>query len=272
VKSSALEAARNPDDPVDVLIGHYSHVHKRKVTAGRTVLIDEFPGSAFETTLSTFLDRTPQVPFDDYTVLLERRGGDLPRGSALDFLLQGLDPHGHQVFDGTTGRAYTPLAVYTLLASDDLVNGFEVVEFPDSPRVGVFDRENNRINILTPPDPAYARSVLALDGTPTRELWQRSLGEHLNHRRVLTGCEREEYLTDVLDHQLGRTTDAVTPYAGGQYVNPTATWHCWTRSRTATTNPPASPLPSLPSTPIPRKTHSSTIPTTAPSRTAPPTA
>ncbi|QLG26518.1 hypothetical protein HUG10_02720 [Halorarum halophilum] len=36
-------------DEVDVLIGHYAHAHKRKVIAGRTVIVDEFPKGAYET-------------------------------------------------------------------------------------------------------------------------------------------------------------------------------------------------------------------------------
>ena len=39
-------------DNYDVLIGHYSHAHKAKVTNGRTVVLDEFPDGAYETNLS----------------------------------------------------------------------------------------------------------------------------------------------------------------------------------------------------------------------------
>ena len=229
-KWAALDAAPDTEEPVDVLIGHYTHAHKRKVTAGRAVAIDEFPGGAYETTLagehelagavSTYLDRTPQVPFDDYTDLLEHRDDDARRSDALAFLVDDLDPDAREAFDGRQGHAYAPLVVFTLLASDDLGNGWERAEFPDDdPRIGLFDRERNRVHIRTPPDLDLARSVVALDGTPTPELWELALDERLKHRRVLSDGEREEYVDEILGLNIVPTTDAIKPYAGGEYVN-----------------------------------------------------
>ena len=62
----------------DVLVGHYAHAHKRKVTASRTVIVDEFPGGAYESCLdhglegavTYFLKCHDELPFDDYTGLL----------------------------------------------------------------------------------------------------------------------------------------------------------------------------------------------------------
>lgn len=214
----------------DVLIGHYTHAHKRRVTEGRAAVFDEFPDEAFETVLagehelagavSTYLDRTPQLPFDDYTDLLEHRADDTKRADALAYLVDDLEPDPREAFDGRQGHAYAPLAVFTLLASDDLGNGWERAEFPDGDgRTGLFDRENNRVRILSPPTLDTAGAVLALDGTPTPELWELALGERLNHRTVLVDGEREEYLDEILGLQIVPTTDAVKPYAGGQYVN-----------------------------------------------------
>jgi hypothetical protein len=42
-------------DEFDALIGHYSHAHKPKVTRGRAVVFDEFPGDTYETRLDTAL-------------------------------------------------------------------------------------------------------------------------------------------------------------------------------------------------------------------------
>ena len=229
-KWGALEKATDTEGPVDVLIGHYTHAHKRKVTAGRAVAFDEFPGGAYETTLagerelagavSTYLDRTPQVPFDDYTDLLENRDDDTRRSDGLTFLLEDLDPDPKEAFDGRGGHAYAPLVVFTLLASDDLGNGWEAAPFPDDdPRIGAFNRERNRVHIRTPPDLDLARSVVALDGTPTPELWELALDERLNHRRVLSDAERKEYLDDILGLDIVPTTDAIKPYNSSQHVN-----------------------------------------------------
>jgi len=111
--------------------------------------------------------------------------------------------------------------VFSLLAGENLGNGWEAAAFPDDDaRTGLFDREHNRVYIHTPPDLSLARSVVALDGTPTPELWELALGERLNHRRVLkTDAERKEYVDDVLGLNILPTTDAIKPYAGGEYVN-----------------------------------------------------
>jgi hypothetical protein len=86
---AAKWAALEPDD-VDVLIGHYAHGHKQKVTQGRVVVVDEFPDDAYETVLgsklpgavTTFLQREGGLPFEDYTDLVEHRD-DARRGEAL---------------------------------------------------------------------------------------------------------------------------------------------------------------------------------------------
>jgi len=229
-KWAALDAAPDTEDPVDVLIGHYTHAHKRKVTTGRAVAIDEFPGGAYEKTLagehevagavSTYLDRTPQIPFDEYTDLLENRDDDARRSDALTFLIDDLEPDPREAFDGRGGHAYAPLIVFTLLASDDLGNDWERATFPeDDPRIGLFKRENHRVHIRTPPDLDLARSVVALDGTPTPELWELSLNERLNHRKVLSDAEREEYLDEILGLNIVRTTEAIKPYNSADHVN-----------------------------------------------------
>ena len=50
-------------------------------------------------------------------------------------------------------------------------------------------------------------------------MWELSLGTPLNHRNVLSTGEREEYIQDVLNLNLIRTTDAVKPYNSADHVN-----------------------------------------------------
>lgn len=215
-------------DNYDVLIGHYTHAYKVKVTSGRTVVLDEFPG-AYESTLfgdgnleaavSCWLDRTEGVPFADYTDLLEHRGDAERRADALLWFTEEehLYPDETHVFEHPRAHAHAPLAVFAILAAEDLGNGFERADLPEL-GTGVRNRQTGNVTTLVPPDLTYASGVVALDGTPTREMWELVLDEHLNHREVLTSPERVEYVRDGLNLTLVRTTEAVKPYNSGEHV------------------------------------------------------
>lgn len=216
-------------DEFDVLIGHYAHGYKRKVTQGRAVVFDEFPAGTYETPLAGqrlagavtyYLQVTEAVPFDDYTDLIENRGDEERRAEALAwFADRDLETDGELVFGDRHADARAPLAVFTILAGpgENLGNGWERADLGDQ-GVGLYDRENGAVWLLSPPALEYTRSVLALDGTPTPALWELSLGTRLNHRQVLTDEERREYLRDVLNLNLIRTTGAVKPYNSGDHV------------------------------------------------------
>ena len=124
----------DPDD-FDVIIGHYNHAHKETVTTGRVAVFDEFPGSAYETTLSqsletsvtAFLKRQPAIPYDDYADLMDGRSDDLRRAQALEWFTENDtkdDPF--ITFDIDYGHAKAPRAVYTIIAAsqNDLGNGW----------------------------------------------------------------------------------------------------------------------------------------------------
>jgi hypothetical protein len=216
-------------DEYDVLIGHYNHAHKTKVTAGRTMVFDEFP-DAYETLLgdispglqgavSYWLECTDGVPFDDYTDLVENRDDQSRRADALLWFEEhGVEPDETHVFDDASAHAAAPLAVFTLLASDDLGNGFERADL-ENVGLGVFDRARGGVSVLQAPALEYASGVVALDGTPTKRMWELALGERLNHRPVLQGDERAEYVRDALNLNLVRTSEYVKPYNSGKHVN-----------------------------------------------------
>ena len=215
----------DPDD-YDVLIGHYAHAHKPKATTGRTVVFDEFP-DAYETLLgpelqgavSYWLEATDGVPFDSYTDLVENRSDESRRADALLWFDEhGVEPDETHVFDDASAHAAAPLAVFTLLASDDLGNGFERAKLEDV-SLGVFDRARGGVSVLQAPALEYASGVVALDGTPTKRMWELALGERLNHRPVLQGDERAEYVRDALNLNLVRTTEYVKPYNSNDHVN-----------------------------------------------------
>jgi len=222
-------AAKWDFDPeeYDVLIGHYAHAHREdKVVNGRTVVFDEFP-DAYETVLgpelqgavSYWLKCTDGIPFESYTDLVENRADESRRADALlwfdDHDLGADETH---VFDDASAHADAPLAVFTLLAGEDLGNGFEHADLEDDGR-GVFNRARGSVSILQPPTLQYASGVVALDGTPTKRMWELALGERLNHRAVLQKEERAEYIRDALNLNLVRTTEYVKPYNSSDHVN-----------------------------------------------------
>ncbi len=213
-------------DEYDVLLGHYNHAHKSKVTAGRVAVFDEFPGSAYETefgadlqgAVSYWLATTEAVPFEDYTDLVEHRDDSQRRSDALAwFLDDGPERAERAVFEDRDGHAAAPLAVFTLLAGEDLGNGVETADLEDV-GTGAFNRETGAVTVLQPPALEYATGVVALDGTPTQKMWELALGERLNHRAVLQDDERAEYIRDALNLNLVRTTDAVKPYNSADHV------------------------------------------------------
>ena len=213
-------------DEYDVLIGHYNHAHKTKVTAGRTVVFDEFP-DAYETLLgpelqgavSCWLESIDGIPFDSYTDLLENRTDEGRRSDALLWFEEhGVERDETHVFDDASAHAAAPLAVFTLLASDDLGNGFERADLEDV-GIGVFDRTRGGVSVLQAPPLDYASGVVALDGTPTKRMWELALGTRLNHRSVLQDDERGEYLRDALNLNLVRTSEYVKPYNSSDHVN-----------------------------------------------------
>jgi hypothetical protein len=220
-------------DDTDVLIGHYAHGHKPKVVEARTVVFDEFPGGAYETILddrlagavTQFCQRHDALPFDDYTDLTDHRGNDDVRANALAWFLDNAedvlrrDPA--EVF---AGHAAAPLATFTILAGDDLGNGWEHTDLDaagptelDATR-GLFNREQAAVTLLDPPGLERIRGVVGLDGTPTPRMWQLAIGSDLYHRQVLTDDERREYIQDGLNHRYVRTTDAVKPYNNPAHV------------------------------------------------------
>ena len=224
------ECNYDPDD-YDVLIGYWSRAYARKVTWCRNVVFDEFPGdamisnpnwSSLAPAIATWLEDHDEIPFDTRTDLIEHRDDDDRREEALQYFRR----HGFEkvdVFEDEDALTITPYVVYTLLAADDLGNGWERTSFPTdkmfSNSVGLFDRENEEVYVHRPPTLKHTKSIVALDGTPHLLMWEDCIGQSLNHRQVLTDEERREYLTHVLKHTYVPLTDNFRPYTSGTYVD-----------------------------------------------------
>jgi hypothetical protein len=107
------------------------------------------------------------------------------------------------------------------------------------------DEDSGRyfVEIQTPPDLEYARSVIALDGTPLIDPrtvsgfdggdptvsgptgcdpaeWSLALGRPMQHRRVLSDDERAEFLAETMGHRYVQTSRYIRPYSSGEYADP----------------------------------------------------
>lgn len=87
-------------------------------------------------------------------------------------------------------------------------------------KIGVRNRETETITILTPPDLSHASGVICLDGTPTKELWELSVGCRLNHEKILAQEERTHYLAQVMKYEFIQTSADIKPYLSGASVKP----------------------------------------------------
>jgi hypothetical protein len=221
-------------DEIDVLVGYYGHAHNPSVISGRHPVFDEFP-TAFTTTFSdspnndhspfaqsitTFLQREDDLPFENFIDLLAARGSDDERWLEAASWFNENSPQNEALAFEEAGHSLAPLAVYTILygVENDLGNGLESVSLPERGR-GVFNRGESEITLLRPPNLRSGRGLVALDGTPVPSMWRTVLGRSLHHHRVLSNHERREYVRDALNLTLVRSTDDIKPYSSGAYVN-----------------------------------------------------
>lgn len=246
----------DPDD-YQVIIGHYKHSHVTHVTMGRTVVFDEDPASAFTTTLeggelqqsiNTFLDMDVSPPVSDFDELLRIRRDDqrvkecgrwfnqMVQADEFDF---GSPDSANVVrFDGENYHGYAPHAVYAILNTTPLEEGypFERGFMPGGLSGSLFFSTSDEhgdyyVEFRESPELHYANAVLALDGTPltdesrpdphrVRE-WSQSLGIDLEHHRVLSDEERRNYIRDTLGHTYVQVSESAMPYSSGRYNNMT---------------------------------------------------
>jgi hypothetical protein len=218
-------------DEYDVLIGYWNRAYARKVTWGRNVVFDEFPGDSMITNpnwsslapaIASWLEDHDEVPYESRTDIIENRDSRLRREKALRYFRR----YGFErpdVFEDEDALTITPYVVYTLLRGDDLGNGWERAPFPTDDMFptsfGLFDRENEEVYIHQPPTLKYTNSIVALDGTPHLLMWNDCLQLSFNPRPVLTTEERRKYLTEVLNHSYVQLTDSFRPYTSGRYVD-----------------------------------------------------
>lgn len=223
-------------EDADVVVGHYLHAHVPSVREGRVVVLDEFPGTVYletvgSTAITRFLERHGGLPFEDHDALLRGRRDDETRREALEwFRGQGMDlrdVEGAVENAQSGGHALAPLAVFTLLKSEPAIAGWEAALLGGK-QAGVHAKVDKRrvgfkaydVGILNPPDFSDAEGLVALDGTPTRRLWNLALGVRLKRRKVLSDEERRAYIRDTQGLRVIQTSEYDLPYSSGEYVKP----------------------------------------------------
>lgn len=244
----------NPDE-YEVIIGHYKHAHLPHVTGGRHVVVDENPTDAFLTRIegerliqgvNAFLSLQDSPPFDGWTDLLESRHADDERREEALAWFRGFDfePDEQNAvrFELKGFHAYAPHAVYTILTSEP-INGEDGYPFEQATLPGIgnearfFTTSEQRgeyfVELQTPPELEYARSVIALDGTPYIDPetadgnpedrrageWENALGRPLNYRQVLTDEERALFLSETQGNVYIQTSPHAKPYSSGRWNN-----------------------------------------------------
>jgi hypothetical protein len=177
------------------------------------------------------LKRDPELPFANYTDLIEHRSDDERRTDALARLGEtGIDRDHEQAWEDD-GHALAPLATTVLLASaipeNQHENGFSTVDLPGDGAIGTFYPEWGQQNVpgvrlLLPPDLEYANGVVGLDGTPTEAMWTLTLDTRFTTDQVLADDERARYLTEAADVEFITTNDHARPVGGNAADLPVA--------------------------------------------------
>lgn len=212
-------------DNYDILIGHYVHAYLPPITTGRVVVLDEFPGDAYETMMpgSKHAESLASVVDGPITASdLKERRSDL--WTKPDLRSRFMEPDGSCTVESDPSLAFdetdtdAPLVLATYLFAEDLGNGFEAASFDG--KHTIFNRENESWHALIPPDLDYAHTVIGLDGTPTPAMWDLTTEAGFDHRQILDNSERRQYLTETLGHEYIQTTQYVKPHGKhGKYVN-----------------------------------------------------
>ncbi|MFC4551759.1 MULTISPECIES: hypothetical protein [Halorussus] len=220
-------------ESAQVIIGNYKHAYIESILENRVVVMDEFPGDAFETefsqvskTISQFLEEKEGLPYDEFTDLIETRDGTDETQKALSwFFNYGADEDVTSVLNKEEYNRYhtlAPFLCFALLRMKNLGNGFEATgteKFEDygieRKRIAVHNRKEGWMTVLTPPDFSSALGLVCLDGTPTTELWELVTDEELDIWTILDDADKDSYIKDAMGVTIKQAGQGTKPYSGG---------------------------------------------------------
>lgn len=227
-------------DDYGLIIGHYNHTYLPHAVGGRHVVVDEYDrdatltelvGDRLERWVNAWLEDHDTFPYDDYHDLLSDSRCETDRkDTAIEWFRQHPPERDEEGALQNRYHVHTAQAVYTILAGTPVGDEdypFQRARIPglDHRRYGLFfygdSHSSKKVTLQTPPDLGYARSVLALDGTPDVGAWENWLGERtLKEIRVLDDEERETFVRDVLGLVGIHANDNPKPYSSGKWVSP----------------------------------------------------
>lgn len=247
----STEAWKFDPDDFDLLVGNYRHLKAdQKVVCSeedkqtlanhkRLILVDEFPEDAFERkihgeeSLNEFLQQHDELPFQYWVELFEWRRNEEIQKQVADFLTEefgvplfleqfDFSPQRtpEKVIETSQGHVYGAYTVTAILFGDDLGNGFIRWEGKQN-QIALFDKESHTSYFSSPPDLTGAKTVIGLDGTAVKEMWDTAFQTEFDVRQILTDQERTEYL-DEQNIRFFQTSSHIKPYSSGQHVNPSA--------------------------------------------------
>jgi len=201
----------------NVLLGTYRHAYREKWIEGRYVAIDEFPEDAFLRKFENGIEPVVSAYLDDYE-------DELPFRNHRDFLRRMNDPnvqddieewkesiswpydYGHvRRSPNPSAHALAPMATLALIEEKRLDNDWGYSDLGEG-RIAVCNPRDNDWIFHLPPDLSASESIVALDGTPNKKLWELTLNESLEAFSLLNEGEREVYLREVLGYSFIQTT------------------------------------------------------------------
>lgn len=223
---SYVQQRPSPDslEEIDVLIGHYKHAYVPPRVSDRYVVFDEFPDDGFlpefdsataNSIVSNYLNEQTEVPYK-YVKQIRRLGREEQDEVNDWFATHRPDAKRdvQAVVGNRSNNTHTdaPALLYAYLNFQELDNGWEYAKIPGE-RVAVESPTDENVSLLTRPDMQTAKSVVALDGTPTAEKWRLILGDDLDVLQVHTEAEKSSYIREGLGIRVIQTTAHAKPYS-----------------------------------------------------------
>lgn len=227
----------------EILVGHYKHAYISSVIENRTVIIDEFPGGAFEQRfeeapkmVGRFLKSNDAMPFDDWDDLISADYLETEEPYRW-FAANGIEEDAETIIETDETVRYhsiAPFLVWAVLESHKGYNGFSLPwfnlessetiptpfgELENNRRVAI-DHEEREIHVLTQPNLSDAKSIVGLDGTPLPEQWELVTGEALDREKLIEQeAAMNSYIRDILGVTVKLANNHLKAYHGG-HVTP----------------------------------------------------